>query len=146
MWSALDWLLFLLPTIVGFGTNMFCRVKKSSGSSVKFRPPPWVFFIIWTLLYLMLGLSWVLAVQSGQSILISLFYIKLILIFSLWLILYSCMNQKKWALFILVLALIFTLLIYTLVNPVISKMLLVPLFIWLLYALLLSMFEIQNKP
>ena len=147
MLSSVELIVFLLPLIVGFGTGMICHTKSSAGSSVKFRPPPWVFSVVWTLLYLMIGLSWLLSLraQGGQSqLLINVLYIQLIVILALWLVLYSCMNQKKWALVMMVLVLIGTLLTYTMVSSVVAKGLLVPLFVWLLYALLLSVFEVQK--
>ncbi len=145
MLSSLELIVFFLPLIIGFGTGMICRTKSSAGSIVKFRPPPWVFSVVWTLLYLMIGLSWVLSLRVGQSQLLSnVLYISLIFILSLWLVLYSCMNQKKWALAIMVLALMVTLVTYTMVPSVIAKGLLVPLFVWLLYALLISVFEVQK--
>lgn len=147
MLSSVELIVFFLPIIVGFGTGMICRTKSSAGSSVKFRPPPWVFSVVWTLLYLMIGLSWVLSLrtQGGQSqLLVNILYIKLIVILSLWLVLYSCMNQKNWALVMMILALMVTLLTYTMVPSAVAKGLLVPLFIWLLYALLISVFEVQK--
>tara|TARA_B100001093_G_C26739991_1_gene976196 strand:- start:330 stop:770 length:441 start_codon:yes stop_codon:yes gene_type:complete len=145
MLSLLELIVFFLPLIIGFGTGMICRTKSSAGSIVKFRPPPWVFSVVWTLLYLMIGLSWVLSLRVGQSQLLSnVLYISLIFILSLWLVLYSCMDQKKWALAIMVLALMVTLVTYTMVPSVIAKGLLVPLFVWLLYALLISVFEVQK--
>ena len=145
MLSSVELIVFFLPLIVGFGTGMICRTKSSAGSSVKFRPPPWVFSVIWTLLYLMIGLSWVLSLRAGQSQLVTnVLYISLIVILSLWLVLYSCMNQKKWSLAMMVLALIVTLVTYTMVPSIVAKGLLVPLFIWLLYALLISVFEVQK--
>lgn len=151
MLSTVEWIVFLLPLIVGFGTAMICPTKSSAGSSVKFRPPPWVFSVVWSLLYFMIGLSWVLSLREsdqgvGQSqLVINVLYTKLIVVLSLWLLLYSCMNQKKWALVMMVLALIATLLTYTMVSSVVAKGLLVPLFVWLLYALLLSVFEVQQN-
>ena len=147
MLSSVELIVFFLPIIVGFGTGMICRTKSSAGSNVKFRPPPWVFSVVWTLLYLMIGLSWVLSLraQGGQSqLLVNVLYIKVIVILSLWLILYSCMNQKKWALVVMVLALMVTLLTYTMITSMVAKGLLVPLFVWLLYALLISVFEVQK--
>ena len=147
MLSSVELIVFFLPLIVGFGTGMICRTKSSAGSSVKFRPPPWVFSVVWTLLYLMIGLSWVLSLRaqgSTSQLLVNVLYIKLIVILSLWLVLYSCMDQKKWALVMMLLALIVTLVTYTMVPSMVAKGLLVPLFIWLLYALLISVFEMQK--
>ena len=145
MKSTAELVIFLLPLIVGFGTGMICRTKSSAGSSIKFRPPSWVFSLLWTVLYLMIGLSWVLSLRVDKSqLLVNVLYITLIVILSLWLVLYSCINQKKWALVMMVLSLMITLITYTMIPSVIAKGLLVPLFVWLIYALLLSVFEVQK--
>ena len=144
MWSAQDWTFFVLPSVVGIITIMFCRTRSSAGSNVKFRPPPWVFSIVWPVLYLLIGLSWVCAMhQTSPKWMCMMLYINLMIVLSLWLIVYACMNKKKWALFVMVLALMITLVTYTWVSSIIAKGVLVPLFVWLIYALLLSVFEIQ---
>ena len=147
MLSSVELIVFFLPLIVGFGTGMICRTKSSAGSSVKFRPPSWVFSVVWTILYLSIGISWILSLRAPgdqSQLLINIMYIKLMVVLSLWLVLYSCMNQKKWALVIMVLALMVTLMTYTIVSSLVAKGLLVPLFVWLVYALLISVFEVQK--
>jgi len=138
MWSLIDYFYFLLPLIIGFGTGMICKTKSSAGNTVKFRPPSWVFSVVWTILYLFIGLSWLYSKCT------SIYYIILMGILSLWLVAYSCMDNKKLALAVMFFALIFTLLTYTTAITQLSKTLLIPLFVWLLYALLISIFEIQN--
>ena len=138
MWEIKDYILFLLPLLVGFGTGMICRTSSAAGATVKFRPPPWVFSVVWTLLYLFIGLSWVYS-QTNP-----IFYGLLILILSLWQVVYSCIGNKKLALAVMFLALNMTAITYTMASSQLSKVLLIPLFIWLIYALLLSVFEIQG--
>lgn len=139
MWEIKDYILFLLPLLVGFGTAGICRTTSTAGATVKFRPPPWVFSVVWTVLYLFIGLSCVYSQRTKP-----IFYILLIFILSLWQVVYSCMGNKKLALAVMFLALNMTAITYTMASSQLSKVLLIPLFIWLIYALLLSVFEIQG--
>jgi len=132
-----DLIYLLLPLASGFGVGMICKTTAKAGSTVKFRPPGWVFGVAWTILYLLLGISWM---NSKQY---SIIYMLLILTLCSWQIVYSCAKNKNLALAIIVAALGMCLLTYTAVGKT-SKYLLVPLFIWLMFALLLSVFELQN--
>lgn len=131
-----DFIYLLLPLISGYITSFFCSPNNNSGSSVKFRPPSWIFGIIWPILYLLIGLAWV---NSKQQ---SLYFILLILFLCLWLLIYSCKNNKKNGIYILFLSLLSSLFIYTNVNNF-SKNLISPLIIWLLFASFLNIFEVQ---
>ena len=131
-----DLIYLLLPLISGYITSFFCSPNNKSGSSVKFRPPSWIFGIVWPILYLLIGLAWV---NSKQQ---SLYFILLILFLCLWLVIYSCKNNKKYGIYILFLSLLSSLFIYTNVNNF-SKNLISPLIIWLLFASFLNIFEVQ---
>ena len=71
MWEIKDYIFFLLPLLVGFGTAGICRTTSSAGATVKFRPPPWVFSVVWTVLYLFIGLSWVYFAENQSNLLYS---------------------------------------------------------------------------
>ena len=49
----------LLISIFINSISMF-RTNKDSGKIVKFRPPGFVFGIVWFILYLLFGFSWIL--------------------------------------------------------------------------------------
>ena len=42
----LDYLIIILPSLIGYGSSMICNVQKTAGSTVSFRPPPFVFAIV----------------------------------------------------------------------------------------------------
>jgi tryptophan-rich sensory protein len=113
----------------------------SSGVVVSIRPPPVVFSIVWPILYIMLGLSWFFS-RKIKTLLTDIFYGSLVLLLSLWIIIYSCENNKLVAVYILILSIVFSLLSYT-VGDLTSKLLIVPLIGWLLFATLLNVFEVQ---
>tara|TARA_B100001093_G_scaffold520056_1_gene612332 strand:+ start:2165 stop:2575 length:411 start_codon:yes stop_codon:yes gene_type:complete len=133
-----DLLIILAPLLISFSVSSVCSPSKNAGMSVKFRPPAFVFGIVWPILYLLLGVAWV---KSKQY---SLYYITLICLLNLWLVVYSCYNNKKAGIYIILLSILSLLYILILVNRKI-KFYLLPLFIWLLFALLLNTFEVQYK-
>lgn len=141
---VLDYLLIPIPAIFGYLSGAICNVGKDSGVVVSFRPPPIVFGIVWIILYLFIGISWFLAVKDSESkLLVHTFYILLNISLCSWIYLYSCKNDKKNAIYVLLLSFIFCLLCYT-VGNLKSKMLLVPLLGWILFAMLLNIFEVEK--
>ena len=89
----------------------------------------------------MLGFSWYFSRQNEKE-LSDLFYGFLIIFLSLWIIIYSCKQNKKLAVYVLLLSFTFSLLSYT-VGNLESKLLIVPLIGWLLFATLLNILEVQ---
>lgn len=138
----LDYLIILLPSIMGFGSSMLCNVQKDAGSTVYFRPPPFVFSIVWPILYLLLGFSWYYCRKINQK-LADVFYIILNLTLISWIFVYSCKNNKKYGIYVLLISFIFAMCCYTL-GDIKSKLMIVPLIGWILFATLLNIFEVQN--
>lgn len=134
-----DYLLIFLPMILGYGTSLFCSPTSNSGSIVRFTPPGWVFGIVWPILYLMIGIAW-----SNSKQQMSLFVI-LMLLLNGWLLIYGCLKQRILALYTIFLAIMCTLYIIVSVKLE-SKYLMIPLFMWLNFAGLISAFEIQYAP
>lgn len=131
----------LLPMVLGYIMVYFCKMN-NSGKNVKFRPPAYIFSIVWPILYLLLGFSWNNSIQK-YDIKIELLYLVLIELLTKWIYIYSCRNNKQIALYIL----LFTLLIITILMilvPTNSKLLLSPLLIWIFFATLMSVTEIQS--
>ena len=57
--NNLDYIYLLFPLVSGYLTTFFCPMQKNTGSKVKFRPPAYIFKIVWPILYLLIGLAWV---------------------------------------------------------------------------------------
>ena len=131
-----DLIYLLLPLITGYSVSAFCSPGKKSGANIKFRPPAWLFGIVWPILYILIGLAWV---NSKEQI---LYFSALIFLLCLWSVVYSCQNNKKGGIYIIFLSLLCLLFLYTNVNKL-SKNLLSPLIVWLLFAGLLNIFEVQ---
>jgi benzodiazapine receptor len=134
-------LYILIPSIMGYTSALFCGVNKDSGKIVKFRPPPIVFSIVWPILYLLLGISWFLA---RKQLIVDIMYLSLNLILCLWLYVYSCRKDKKNAIYVIVLSMVFALFCYTVCEDVLGKLAIVPLIGWLFLATLINIFEVET--
>jgi translocator protein len=137
-----DLLRLFYPMIAGFVVSKFCKMGKS-GITVKFRPPGYVFGIVWPILYILLGLSWINSNPSLNKT-IELLYFVLSSLLAYWIVVYACQKNKRNAVFIM-LAIILNIGILMVQIPKKSQLYLVPLGIWLLFALLISTTEIQNS-
>ena len=139
----LDYLIILIPSILGYGTSMLCNVQKDAGSTVNFRPPPIAFSIVWPILYILLGFSWFYSRKVNRE-LSDIFYTLLNLVLISWIIVYSCQNNKKYGIYVLILSFIFAMCCYTL-GDIKSKLMIVPLLGWIMFATLLNIFEVQEN-
>ena len=137
-----DLLRLFYPMVAGFVVSKFCKMEKS-GITVKFRPPGYVFGIVWPILYILLGLSWINSNPSSNKT-IELLYFVLSSLLAYWIVVYACQKNKRNAVFIM-LAIILNIGILMVQIPKKSQLYLVPLGIWLLFALLISTTEIQNS-
>jgi len=132
-----------IPSILGTIFALSCNVSKSSGSTVNIRPEPIVFGIAWFILYILIGLSWYFARNANDNyLLVDVFYIILNIALCSWIIVYSCTENKKGGVYVLVIGIICTVWCYTLGNTL-SKMLITPLLGWLFLATLINVLEVS---
>jgi tryptophan-rich sensory protein len=129
------------PIVIGFTVSKFCKMSKS-GVNVKFRPPPFVFGIVWPILYILLGLSWINS-NPDKNMNIEIMFFILSSLLAYWIIVYSCQKNKKNAVFVM-LAIILNISLLMIQIPKKSKVYLVPLAVWIFFAMLLSTTELQN--
>jgi tryptophan-rich sensory protein len=123
-----------------------CRMDGSSGANLKFRPPSAAFGIVWTILYLLFGLSWVIASCNtnllNNKYIVNVLYSLITILLTLWIVVYSCYNNKKGGIFVI--ATCIGVIILTMnIATVISRLMLTPLLTWLLLAIFLNIFEVQ---
>jgi tryptophan-rich sensory protein len=162
-------LIGLSPLVIGFSTSKLCEMPKSD--HLKIQPPGWVFGVVWTFMYLVMGLLVLnvikrLRIENNLGVrddylekfekvfLLTLLVIHCILIF-LWPYVFSCKKKPKAALFILfgasitgIMLLITSLLggymkNYTFPHDLLSY-LLVPYNCWLVFAMLLNVEYVQE--
>lgn len=133
-----NYFIVALPSILGYTTSMFCGPTKDTGKTVRFRPPGWVFGIVWPILYIMLGVTWSRHMEHTPL------FITLQLLLNGWLIMYGCAKNKVYSLYILYLSIVNVLHIIVSIDSS-NRYLLVPLFVWLNFAALISSHEVQTS-
>jgi benzodiazapine receptor len=141
--TLLSLLIILLPSLFGYISALFCKVRNTSGSSVSFRPKSPVFSIAWIILYILLGLSWYYVLEENINTLNIVSYLILNIFLCLWLYFYACKNEKINAIYILVICFTLSIFCYTLGNLK-SKLLITPLIGWLFFATLINVAEVQK--
>ena len=141
--NPIDLFRLLYAMALGYLISMNCKMDRNDGESVKFRPPPEVFGIVWPILYILLGISWIIASRNKNKY-NDILYFLLSSLLALWIVIYSCYNDKKNAIFILLLILL-SISFLMVISPTKSKKLLSPLAIWIFYATLLNTTEVQTN-
>jgi len=145
--TILDILLVFLPSVIGYGSQYLCNIGKNAGKNVLFRPPSWVFGIVWPVLFLLFGISWEIANKNCDSkYLCMIIYSITCILLGLWSIVYSdkCGNSKKGASLILLLVIAAELASFSQGNNI-SKILITPLIAWSIFALIMNTTEVQNE-
>lgn len=123
-----------IPLISVNSIALLFPISKTSRQKIWFRPPPYVFAIVWPLLLLLIGYSWYLRPK------LSYYYAFLTLLLSSWSILWA--YSKLYSLFNIIVTLFFTLYLIFLKYSKKSSYLLVPLFLWLSFASVLNFYSI----
>lgn len=136
--TYLEYIILVIPLIVGYAASSICKMDQSAGENVKLRPPPWVFAVVWPILYILIGISW--AVAHRYNPMNSIAYILLNSMLVLWLVSYSCAGNKSFAIYVLLEAIAATFACMYLGNTM-SRILLIPLAIWLFFATYLNAAE-----
>lgn len=122
-----------------------CKMNKNAGSVVKFRPPSYMFGIVWTILYILFGISWIITISKNKNkLLIDLLYSLVTILLTLWIVVYSCLKNKKGGVYVLF-GTICSVILCMNISPLQSRMMLSLLLTWLLLASLLNTFEVQTE-
>jgi benzodiazapine receptor len=123
-----------IPMISVYLSGMYYPIDDKSGEKVWFRPPGWVFGVVWPILLSLLGYSWFLRPKLTR------YYAFLTLVLSTWSILFSF--NKAYAFINILTALITTMAMILPAYPQKATLLLVPLGLWLSFASLLNYYSI----
>lgn len=136
----------IVPSILGYVAAFACKMDKSSGNNVKYRPPSWVFGVMWPILYIMLGISWYMCLQNKNynNMLVNILYGFLVLLITLWVVVYSCGKNKKMSVFVLLGSVMAVFMTFT-IGDYKSRLLLCPLIGWLIFATMMNTTEVQNE-
>jgi len=145
-WSDYKTYLFLLlPLFSGYMTSFICRIGKDSGKHIPSRPPSWVYGVVWPILYAFLGLSWIILRSNSTYVIDGLMAFNIILMI-MWIILYGCGKNKKGALYVLLVLLISSLMLfgYAWSQDKVSGLLVTPYVAWIIFALMLNYTEVNK--
>jgi benzodiazapine receptor len=123
-----------IPLIAVNGIAFLYPLSKDSGNKLWFRPPPYVFAIVWPILLLLLGYSWYLRPK------LAFFYAYLTILLSTWAMLWD--YNKFYAFINIIITLISTLSLILYKYRTLSSILLVPLLLWLSFASVLNYYSI----
>ena len=133
--------LLLLPLVSGFATAYFCSPGKKAGKAVGFRPPAWIFSVVWPVLYLLMGWSWIQATKSDTLNHIPYAILQILLV--AWLVVYGCAGNKEAGTWIIALSLLACGYCLILGNAG-SRITLLPLVVWLGFALLMNAADVSG--
>jgi len=134
--------LLFIPLISVYIPTVVYPGSEDIGKNVPFRPPGYVFSIVWPILLILLGISWYK--KRNLGILINLSYIILTLLLSLWLILYDL--NKIFGLIDIIISLFITIFLFVFKIQdfkIIENLTLIPLIFWLIFASILNIFAIN---
>ena len=124
-------ILFILLSSISYN----CNISKSAGDIVKFRPPSFIFSLVWPIIFTLLYL----ASQDDKDN--DLLYYVLIASFFLWPISYGCGNDKTFGIYSILTSLT---LVFYLQNEKSNKYLSF-VHAWLIFALILNCTEVQHS-
>ena len=122
----MNYLYLLLPMLSVYLVGAFYPVGKEAGKDIPFRPPSWVFGVVWPILLILIGYSWTL--RPG----LTNYYLLLTLLLSTWSIFYA--NNRMLAFFNILATISLT--VYLILHKFKKKSsyLLIPLLAWLSFA------------
>ena len=151
---GLDWTWTLLPCVVLFAASRACKIPPSTGNALgTFRPPAYIFGVMWATLSVLMGVSWTSATDASVTRIryvgICITYALLLTSLCMWVVSYNgAMGGRCWTsatkqvgayLFLPIFT--FTIMAFA-QGSIVSNVLLAPLMSWLLYAFAMTVGDI----
>ncbi len=124
----------IIPIVSVYIVSIYYPVTNNAGKEIWFRPPAYVFGIVWPILLALIGYSWYLQPKLTP------YYSILTFLLSIWSIFFT--YNKIYALINILISILITL--YLINKNLLSKssFLLIPLLIWLCFASILNYYSI----
>lgn len=124
-------ILFILLSCLSYN----CNINNNTGDLVKFRPPSFIFSIVWPIIFILLYLA---SIEDKAN---DVVYYILVGSFFIWPLAYGCCSNKNLGIYSILISLT---LVFYLQNEKSNKYL---SFIqaWLLFALILNCIEVQHS-
>lgn len=138
----MSYFLILIPQIASFIIQLLFPSDFSKNKRIFFQPPGFVFGIVWTLIYFLLGVYLYLLIQQREknkhfNFMMIVFIFNMILNLS-WTPIVNNYKKYKTGIFMIALMIFTLFLLIAIDNKPINRTLLVPYLSWLFVALLLN--------
>ena len=121
-----DWRLWT-RIISGYVLSALCPMKKNEGKELPQRPPAYVFGIVWPILYMLVGYSWMKSKNDSKT---DVMHGVLTFFLCLWIVSFSCAKNKTNGLYILSCVIAITVCLMCLHQDRSLKIVLTPLLAW----------------
>lgn len=142
--NAIDVFFCIIPIFYGFIMQFVSGLDNTAGDNVNFRPPGWLFSVVWSILFILLGFSWAIAARTSKNkILAIIIYACLVFLLGIWILVYAGLNKKTAASWLLILILAFSFASISLGNQW-SKIMISPLIAWCIFAMIMNTTEVQE--
>jgi tryptophan-rich sensory protein len=135
--KKLEYSLLFIPMLAVYLPTILYPVTNEVGSNISFRPPGYVFAIVWPILLILLGINWFNRRKISKFL--NSIYVLLIFLLSIWFILYD--NNKIFGLIDIILSFFVVLFIFIYKFKSVKyyiQLMLVPLMVWLIFASILN--------
>lgn len=133
-----SFLIIILPVLFGFIIGTFSKPDKwyMKLNKSKFNPPKIVFPIAWTILYLLIGISYYLALRDKpiEYWIIPIIHLLLNFCFSPLMFVYKRLLESVFITFLILITAIIVMYLFYIYKQYISVYLLIPYIIWLIFA------------
>lgn len=133
----------VLPWLLALLTSIKCPMGESDDDSDDIiRPPPWVFVAVWSFLYVVIGMAWMFNAAARIPHTDVIFGLNTLLLV-VWLVLYSCYNMRKYALYVMIILVALALGTVIITQNTVLKLLLCVYVAWMGFALHLNIRAIK---
>lgn len=146
----MKFIIIILPLIIGFLIGLFTKPDEwfKKLKKPRFNPPNYIFPIAWFILYLLIGVSYYLALKDKpiEYWIIPIFHLLLNFSFSIMMFKYKRLFESALITLLTLITAIIVLLVFYKYKKINSILLLIPYIIWLLFAnyLAWSIYLINN--
>ena len=125
----------VLPGLVGFLISAMCRFTKGESTEIKIAPPPFVFGIVWPILYLIIGYAWVTEYKNKY---VDIVFIINLVFSGLWLYTFNCKNNKRLALYLILVLIASSLMMIQACTKLPNRIILCLYSTWLIFAMVMN--------
>tara|TARA_Y100000992_G_scaffold241658_1_gene172546 strand:- start:12065 stop:12529 length:465 start_codon:yes stop_codon:yes gene_type:complete len=135
--KKLEYSILFIPMLAVYLPTILYPVTNEVGSNISFRPPGYVFAIVWPILLILLGINWFN--RRKISIILNIIYTVLTILLAIWFILYD--NNRILGLIDIILCFFIVLFLFLYKFKSVKyyiQLMLIPLMLWLIFASILN--------